>query len=56
VSAGLRGVLELLEKLGGDSEVVASGQRLDLANVSERSAHDDGVVAVLLVVAEVLAM
>jgi hypothetical protein len=33
-----------------DSEVVASGELSDLTNVSERSAHDDGLVIVLLVV------
>jgi hypothetical protein len=34
----------------GDSEVVASGELSDLTNVSERSAHDNGLVAELLVV------
>jgi hypothetical protein len=48
---GLGRVLELFEELGGDGEVVASGQFGDFTNVSERSTHDDGLVSVLLVVA-----
>ena len=48
----LRRVLELLEKLGGDGEVVASGKLGDLTGVSEGSTHDDGLVTVLLVVVE----
>lgn len=40
------------EQLGGDSQVVDTGQSLDFANVSERSTHDDGLVSVLLVVVE----
>lgn len=48
---GLGRVLELFEELGGNGEVVASGQLGDFTNVSERSTHDDGLVAVLLVVA-----
>jgi hypothetical protein len=46
------GVLELLQQLGGDRQVVTSGQSGDLANVSERGAHDDRLVSVLLVVVE----
>lgn len=48
-----RRVLELLKQLGRNGEVVAPSKGLDLADVSERSAHDDGLVAVLLVVAGV---
>lgn len=48
---GLVGVLELFEELGGDGEVVTSGQLGDFADVSERGTHDDGLVSVLLVVA-----
>jgi hypothetical protein len=48
---GLGRVLELFEELGGDSEVITSGQLGDFTNVSERSSHDDGLVSVLLVVA-----
>lgn len=36
----------------GDGEVIAASELSDLANVAERSAHDDGLVAVLLVVVE----
>lgn len=46
------GVVELLEEARGDGEVVATAQLGDLANVAERRAHDDGVVAELLVVVE----
>jgi hypothetical protein len=35
-----------------NGEVVATSELSDLADVPERSAHDDGVVAVLLVVVE----
>lgn len=48
---GLGRVLELFEELGGDGEVVTSGQLGDFTNVSERGSHDDGLVSVLLVVA-----
>jgi len=48
----LPGVLELLEELGGDGEVVTTGELGDFADVSERSTHDNGVVTVLLVVVE----
>lgn len=41
---------ELLEELGGDGEVVAAGKSGDLASVAERGTHDNGLVAVLLVV------
>lgn len=34
----------------GDSKVIATSELSDLTNVSERSAHDDGLVAELLVV------
>jgi len=44
-------VLELFEELGGDGEVITSGQLGDFADVSERGTHDDGLVSVLLVVA-----
>jgi hypothetical protein len=50
---GLGRVLELFEELGGDGEVITSGQLGDFTNVSERSSHDDGLVSVLLVVAAV---
>lgn len=36
----------------GDGQVVTASELGDLANVSERSTHDDGVVTVLLVVVE----
>ena len=48
----LAGVLELLKELGSNGEVVATGELGDFAHVSERSTHDNGVVAVLLVVVE----
>ena len=48
---GLGRVLELFEELGGDGEVITSGQLGDFTNVSERGSHDDGLVSVLLVVA-----
>jgi hypothetical protein len=35
-----------------NGEVVAAGKLSDLANIPERCAHDDGVVAILLVVVE----
>lgn len=47
---GLVGRLELLEELGGDGEEVAAGESGDLASVAERGTHDNGLVAVLLVV------
>jgi hypothetical protein len=50
---GLGRVLELFEELGGDGEVITSGQLGDFTNVSERGSHDDGLVSVLLVVAAV---
>lgn len=49
---GLVGVHELLQELGGDGEVITSGQSLDFTNVSEGGTHDNGVVSVLLVVVE----
>jgi hypothetical protein len=36
----------------GNGQVVAASQLGDLANATERGAHDDGLVAVLLVVVE----
>jgi hypothetical protein len=45
-------VVELLEEVGGDGEVVAASELGDLAEVTERGAHDDGLVVVLLVVVE----
>lgn len=44
------GVAELLEELGGNGEEVTAGKSLDLASVTERGTHDDGLVSVLLVV------
>jgi hypothetical protein len=49
---GLLGVEEVLEQVGGDGEVVAAGELGDLAGVAEGGAHDDGLVAELLVVVE----
>lgn len=46
----LLGVLELLQQAGGDGQVIATSKLSDLANVAERSAHNNGVVAELLVV------
>ena len=40
------------KKSYGDGQVVAAGQLGDLAGVAERGTHDDGLVAVLLVVVE----
>ena len=45
-------VVELLEKVWCNGKIVASGQLRDLANVAERGTHDDGIVAVFLVVVE----
>jgi len=45
-------VLELFEELGGDGEVVTTGQLGDFTDISERGSHDDGLVSVLLVVAD----
>lgn len=47
---GLVRLLELLQEVGRDGQEIASGQLLNLANGTERGAHDDGLVAVLLVV------
>lgn len=47
-----RRVLELFKELGGDGEVVATGELGDLTSVSERSTHDNRLVTVLLVVVE----
>ena len=42
----------MLEKVGGNGEVVAAGELGDLADVAEGGAHNDGLVVVLLVVVE----
>lgn len=47
---GLVRLVELVQEVGRDGQEVASGQLLNLANGAERGAHDDGLVAVLLVV------
>lgn len=47
---GLGGVVEVLKEVGGDGQVVTAGKLGDLANITEGGAHDDGVVAELLVV------
>jgi hypothetical protein len=44
------GRFELGEQLGSDGEQVAAGELGDLADVAEARAHDDGLVAELLVV------
>lgn len=44
-------LVELIEELGRDGKEVATGKSGDFASVSERSTHNDGLVAVLLVVA-----
>jgi hypothetical protein len=49
---GLGGVVEVLQKVGGDGQVVTAGKLDDLASVTEGSTHDNGVVVVLLVVVE----
>merc|ERR1711939_1277088 len=49
---GFCGVVQLLEEVGSNGEVVASSELGNLANGAERSTHDDGLVAVLLVVVE----
>lgn len=49
---GLVRVEQLLEETGGDGQEVATSKLLDLAGVSERSTHDDGLVVELLVVVE----
>jgi hypothetical protein len=48
----LRRVLQLLKERRADREEVDTGKGLDLADVAERGTHDDGLVAVLLVVVE----
>jgi hypothetical protein len=45
-------VLQLLKERRADREEVDTGKGLDLANVTEGGTHDDGLVAVLLVVVE----
>ena len=47
---GLVRIVELVQEVGRDGQEVASGQLLNLANGAEGGAHDDGLVAVLLVV------
>lgn len=49
---GVLAVVQLLEEVRGNGEVVAAGELGDLTNGTEGSTHDDGVVAVLLVVVE----
>ena len=44
------GGFELAEELGRDGEEVAAGELDDLAGVAEAGAHDDGLVAEVLVV------
>mmetsp|Transcript_22173 Transcript_22173/g.54544 ORF Transcript_22173/g.54544 Transcript_22173/m.54544 type:complete len:386 (+) Transcript_22173:594-1751(+) len=44
------GAVQLLQQLGGNRQLVAAGKEDDLFDVSEGRAHDDGLVAVLLVV------
>lgn len=43
-------ILKLFEKSGRDGEKIATGKGGDLTDITERSAHDFGLVAVLLVV------
>lgn len=43
-------VVQLLQQVGRDGQVVAASQLGDLASVAEGGTHDDGLVAVLLVV------
>jgi hypothetical protein len=45
-------VVELLKEVGGDGEVVAASELGDLTDVAEGGAHDNGLVAELLVVVE----
>mmetsp|Transcript_39524 Transcript_39524/g.112077 ORF Transcript_39524/g.112077 Transcript_39524/m.112077 type:complete len:366 (-) Transcript_39524:271-1368(-) len=47
---GLRALLQLTQQLGGDGDVVAASQLKDLALVPEGRRHDNGLVAVHLVV------
>lgn len=47
--AGSR-VVQLLQQVGRDGQVVTASQLGDLTSVTERSTHDNGLVAVLLVV------
>lgn len=46
----LGGIVEVLKKAGGDSQVVTASKLSDLADVTERGTHDNGLVAELLVV------
>ena len=43
-------VVQLLQQVGRDGQVVTAGQLGDLTSVTERSTHDNGLVAVFLVV------
>ena len=43
---------DLSGKTYGDGQVIASSEFSDLASVTERSAHDNGLVSELLVVVE----
>lgn len=45
-------VVQVLQQVGRDGQVVATSQLGDLTSVTERSTHDNGLVAVLLVVVE----
>ena len=45
-------VVQVLQQVGRDGQVVATSQLGDLTSVTERSTHDNGLVAVLFVVVE----
>lgn len=45
-------VVQVLKQVGRDGKIVATGKLGDFTNVSERGAHDDCLVSVLLVVVE----
>lgn len=45
-------VVQVLQQVGRDGQVVTAGQLGDLTGVTERGSHDNGLVAVLLVVVE----
>lgn len=49
---GLGRVQQVLQQVGGDGQVVAASKLGNLASVAERGTHDNGAVAVLLVVVE----
>lgn len=46
------GVEQILEQVGRDGQVVASSELCDLTDVPEGGSHDNGLVAVLLVIVE----